>query len=57
MCNRQFDHGEHGVKVAEVGRESKVICAVMFHINLTSEPLIMCQSSLQCAVCHHLFHQ
>jgi hypothetical protein len=31
--------------------------AVMFHINLTSEPLIMCQSSLRYAVCHHLFHQ
>jgi hypothetical protein len=27
MCDRQFDHGEHGVKVAEVGRESKAICA------------------------------
>jgi hypothetical protein len=27
MRDRQFDHGEHGVKVAEVGRESKTICA------------------------------
>jgi hypothetical protein len=27
MCDRQFDHREHGVKAAEVGRESKVICA------------------------------
>jgi hypothetical protein len=24
--DRQFDHGEHRVKAAEVGRESKVIC-------------------------------
>jgi hypothetical protein len=27
MRDRQFDHREHGVKAAEVGRESKVICA------------------------------
>jgi hypothetical protein len=27
MRDRQFDHGEHGVKAAEVGRESKAICA------------------------------
>jgi hypothetical protein len=27
MCDRQFDHREHRVKVAEVGRESKTICA------------------------------
>jgi hypothetical protein len=27
MRNRQFDHGEHGVKAAEVGRESKAIRA------------------------------
>jgi hypothetical protein len=27
MCDRQFDHGKHGVKAAEVGRESKMICA------------------------------
>jgi hypothetical protein len=27
MHDRQFDHGEHRVKVAEVGRESKAICA------------------------------
>jgi hypothetical protein len=27
MCDRQFDHQEHEVKVAEVGRESKAICA------------------------------
>jgi hypothetical protein len=27
MRNRQFDHGEHGVKAVEVGGESKVICA------------------------------
>jgi hypothetical protein len=26
MRDRQFDHGEHGVKAAEVGRESKAIC-------------------------------
>jgi hypothetical protein len=26
MCDRQFDHGEHGVKAAEVGGESKAIC-------------------------------
>jgi hypothetical protein len=26
MCDRQFDHGEHGVKAVEVGRESKAIC-------------------------------
>jgi hypothetical protein len=26
MRNRQFDHGEHGVKAAEVGRERKAIC-------------------------------
>jgi hypothetical protein len=26
MHDRQFDHGEHGVKAVEVGRESKVIC-------------------------------
>jgi hypothetical protein len=30
---------------------------VMFHINLTSEPLIMRQRSLRYAVCHHPFHQ
>jgi hypothetical protein len=28
MRDRQFDHGEHGVKAAEVGRESKAICAL-----------------------------
>jgi hypothetical protein len=28
MCDRQFDHGIHGVKAAEVGRESKTICAL-----------------------------
>jgi hypothetical protein len=27
-CGRQLDHGEDGVKVAEVGRESKVVCAM-----------------------------
>jgi hypothetical protein len=27
MRDRQFDHGEHGMKAAEVGRESKTICA------------------------------
>jgi hypothetical protein len=27
-CDRQFYHGEHGVKAAEVGRESKMICAL-----------------------------
>jgi hypothetical protein len=27
ICDRQFDHGEHGVKAAEVGTESKTICA------------------------------
>jgi hypothetical protein len=27
MRNRQFDHGEHRVKAAEVGGESKAICA------------------------------
>jgi hypothetical protein len=27
MRYRQFDHGKHGVKVAEVGGESKAICA------------------------------
>jgi hypothetical protein len=27
MRDRQFDHREHGVKAAEVGRESQVICA------------------------------
>jgi hypothetical protein len=27
MHDRQFDHGEHGVKAAEVGRKSKAICA------------------------------
>jgi hypothetical protein len=26
MCDRQFDHGEHRVEVAEVGRKSKTIC-------------------------------
>jgi hypothetical protein len=26
MRNRQFDHGEHGIKAAEVGRKSKMIC-------------------------------
>jgi hypothetical protein len=30
---------------------------VMFHINLTSEPLTMRQSSLRYAVCRSLFHQ
>jgi hypothetical protein len=25
--DRQFDHREHGVKVAEVGGKGKVICA------------------------------
>jgi hypothetical protein len=30
---------------------------VMFHINLTSELLIMCQSSLRYAVCRRLFQQ
>jgi hypothetical protein len=29
----------------------------MFHINLTSEPLIMRQSSLRYAVCYRRFHQ
>jgi hypothetical protein len=28
MCRGQLDHGEDGVKVAEVGRESKVVCAM-----------------------------
>jgi hypothetical protein len=27
MRDRQFDHGEHGVKAAELGGESKTICA------------------------------
>jgi hypothetical protein len=27
MHDRQFDHGEHGMKVVEVGRKSKTICA------------------------------
>jgi hypothetical protein len=27
MHNRQFDHGEHGMKAAEVERKSKTICA------------------------------
>jgi hypothetical protein len=27
MHDRQFDHGEHRVKAAEVGGESKAICA------------------------------
>jgi hypothetical protein len=27
LTDRQFDHREHGVKAAEVGRESKAICA------------------------------
>jgi hypothetical protein len=27
MCDRQFDHGEHRVKAAEVGGENKAICA------------------------------
>jgi hypothetical protein len=27
MCDRHFDHREHGVKAAEVGGESKMICA------------------------------
>jgi hypothetical protein len=27
MHDRQFDHGKHGVKVAEVWGESKAICA------------------------------
>jgi hypothetical protein len=31
--------------------------SVMLHINLTSEPLTMHQSSLRYAVCHSLFHQ
>jgi hypothetical protein len=26
--NRQFDHGEHGVKAVEVGRKSKIICTM-----------------------------
>jgi hypothetical protein len=26
MCDRQFDHGEHGMKAVEVGRKSKMIC-------------------------------
>jgi hypothetical protein len=30
---------------------------VMSHINLTSELLIMRQSSLQYAICRRLFHQ
>jgi hypothetical protein len=30
---------------------------VMFHIHLTSEPLIMRQSSLRYAVCRRRFHQ
>jgi hypothetical protein len=25
-CDRQFDHGEHGMKAAEAGRKSKTIC-------------------------------
>jgi hypothetical protein len=28
MCDRQFGHREHRVKAAEVGRESKMICAL-----------------------------
>jgi hypothetical protein len=28
MHDRQFDHGEHRVKVVEVGRESKMICTL-----------------------------
>jgi hypothetical protein len=28
MHDRQIDHGEHGVKAAEVGRESKAIYAL-----------------------------
>jgi hypothetical protein len=28
MCDRQFDHGKHGMKAAEVGRESKTIYAL-----------------------------
>jgi hypothetical protein len=28
MRDRQFDHRKHGVKAAEVGRESKAICAL-----------------------------
>jgi hypothetical protein len=27
-CRGQFDHGEDGMKVAEVGRESKAVCAM-----------------------------
>jgi hypothetical protein len=27
MCDRQFDHGEYRMKVAEVGRKSQMICA------------------------------
>jgi hypothetical protein len=34
MCDRQFDHGEHGVEAAEVGRKSKTICALAdAHVN------------------------
>jgi hypothetical protein len=28
MRDRQFDHGEHGMKAAEVGRKSQMICAL-----------------------------
>jgi hypothetical protein len=28
MRDRQFDHGEHGMKAVEVGRKSKMICAL-----------------------------
>jgi hypothetical protein len=27
MRDRQFDHGEYGMKAAEVGRKSQMICA------------------------------
>jgi hypothetical protein len=27
-CGGQLDHGEDGVKAAEVGREFKVVCAM-----------------------------
>jgi hypothetical protein len=28
MRDRQFDHGEHGMKAAKVGRKSKTICTL-----------------------------
>jgi hypothetical protein len=28
MCNGQLDHGEDRVKTAEVGEQSKVVCAM-----------------------------